>query len=58
MYLQLLRRNISEILCTRACVRTSTYVRSPNPVPGLDRDTYLSPGSVYGEKSLDFGTVF
>ena len=26
----------------------------PNPVPGLDRDTYLSPGSVYGEKKFGF----
>ena len=27
---------------------------SRNPVPGLDRDTYLSPVSVYGEKKFGF----
>ena len=27
---------------------------SANPVPGLDRDTYLSPGTVYGEKKFGF----
>ena len=38
---------------------TTKFLLYPsNPVPGLDRDTHLSPGSVYGEKSLDFGTVF
>ena len=46
------------VLSYFVCCESIAIAIKHNPVPALDRDTYLSPGSVYVEKSLDFGTVF